>query len=216
MKAIAEMRGLRFPDAYVTRMFFKEELQRQRGRVLELGCGSGNNLTLFAAFGWEVTGLDICRAALADARHNIEGGSFIECDLARQFPLSESAVFDAILLPNVIYYLPRNSFVRLLRECRRRIRAGGTFFLIARLPGDWRWGRGPEEEPGGFRLECRETGEYGLLNVFYGVDELTELIQAHFGNLEQRQQLRSTFDNPQNGVVVRNEEVVIWGRTAAP
>ena len=26
--------------------------------------------------------------------------------------------------------------------------------------------------PAAFRLQCRETGEYGLLNVFYDVEEL--------------------------------------------
>jgi SAM-dependent methyltransferase len=215
MKTIAEMRGLRFPDVYVTRIFFKEGLQRQAGRVLELGCGSGNNLSLFSAFGWDVTGMDISGAALADARHNLEGGTFIECDLSSQFPLPEPARFDAVLLPNVIYYLPRSGFVRVLRECRRRAVPGGLFLLIARLPQDWRWGRGAQEEPGGFRLECRETGEYGLLNVFYDEDELLNLIDEHFGVLERRHKLRSMYENLQNGIVVRNEEVVVWGRVPA-
>ena len=48
---ITELRGLRFPDDYIVKMFFKEGLHRAPGRVLELGCGSGNNLSLFSAFG---------------------------------------------------------------------------------------------------------------------------------------------------------------------
>jgi hypothetical protein len=56
MRSIAELRGLRFPDIYVVRMFFKERLQRELGRVLELGCGNGINLLLFAEFDWDVMG----------------------------------------------------------------------------------------------------------------------------------------------------------------
>ena len=215
MRSITELHGLRFTDIYVVRMFFKEGLQRVHGRVLELGCGNGNNLMPFAEFGWDVTGLDISAEGLADARYNFEGvGTFIECDLATEFRLSEDELFDVILMPNVIYYIPRQSFMRVLQECRRRIRREGLLFVSARVPEDWRWGRGTEEEPGGFRLDCRETGEYDLLNVFYNADELCTLIRENFGELRQMQRLLLTYDNPQGGLVVRNAEVVVWGRLA--
>ena len=215
MRSIAELRGLRFPDMYVIRMLFKEGLQRTQGSVLELGCGSGNNLLPFADFGWEVTGLDISAETLADARHNLTGaGRLIVCDLATDFPLPEDERFDAILLPNIIYYLPRRSLIRVLQECGRRIRPNGVLFLSARTREDWRCGRGVEEEPGGYRLDCRETGEFGLLNVFYDADELGALVRDHFGELKSPVRLFATCDNPQGGIVVRNADVVIWGRAA--
>ena len=36
-------------------------------------------------------------------------GSFDQCDLANRFSERQDAVFDVIMLPNVIYYLPRRS-----------------------------------------------------------------------------------------------------------
>jgi SAM-dependent methyltransferase len=216
LRSIAELRGLRFPDEYVVKMFFKEGLQHSTGRVLELGCGNGNNLMLFVAFGWNVTGVDYSGNALADARHNLSGvGTLVEADLSTDVPPVGDGMFDAILLPSVNYYLPRASFVRLLGECRRLIRLGGMFYIRSRLPDDWRWGRGQEEEPGGFRLNRQETGECGLLNVFYAVDELSALIREHFGELQGLQRLHVAYDNPQGGIVVRNSDVVIWGRTTA-
>lgn len=213
MRSVAELRGLRFPDEFVVKMFFKEQLQLSPGRVLEFGCGSGNNLMLFSAFGWDVTGVDLSGRCVEDARYNLEGaGAIIQCDLSADLPPLDERVFDAILMPSVNYYLPRDSFIRLLEESRRRLEPGGMFFIRSRLPEDWRWGRGKSEEPGAFRLDCRETGEYGLLNVFYSVDELSALIRTHLGELQQSQLLRATFDNPQGGVVVRNADVIIWGR----
>jgi SAM-dependent methyltransferase len=213
MRSAAELRGLRYPDVYVVRMLFKEGLHRKPGRVLELGCGSGNNLMPFADFGWDVTGVDVSAKALADARHNLAGvGIFIECDLAGRFAVPKDATFDLVLLPNIIYYLPRPSFIRVLQECRRRLLPGGMLFLSARVREDWRYGRGTQEEPGGYRLDCHETGEFGLLNVFYSADELSELVGMHIGVLHQAQRLFVTYDNPQSGIVVRNAEVIIWGR----
>jgi SAM-dependent methyltransferase len=213
MRTIAELRGLRFPDDYVVRMFFKEGLHRGAGRALELGCGSGNNLLLFAAFGWQVTGVDNNVVSLADAEHNLEGsGTLIECDLAKYVPEFATDAFDAVLMPSVNYYVPRAAFVRLLESCRATLRPGGMFYLRSRLPEDWRYGRGTEEGPAAFRLQCRETGEYGLLNVFYDLEELWALIGTHFGPLSQSQTLRVTYDNPQGGLVIRNADVVIWGR----
>jgi hypothetical protein len=53
-----------------------------------------------------------------------------------------------------------------------------------------------------------------LLNVFYSPDELSALIGRHFGDLGQSQRLFVTYDNPQGGVIVRNADIVIWGRAA--
>jgi SAM-dependent methyltransferase len=214
MRPIAELRGLRFPDEYVVRMFFKEGLHRRTGHALELGCGSGNNLMLYTGFGWQVTGVDNDAASLADAEHNLEGGAtLIECDLAERVPEFAINAFDAVLMPSVNYYVPRAAFVRLLESCSTTLRPGGMFYIRSRLPEDWRHGRGIQEGPGAFRLQCRETGEYGLLNVFYDADELWSLIETHLAPLSQPQRLRVSYDNPQGGLVIRNADIVIWGRT---
>jgi hypothetical protein len=66
-----------------------------------------------------------------------------------------------------------------------------------------------------YRLECSETGERGLLNVFYSEPELKQIIAENFGSLSGLQSLHVTADNPQGGVVVRNADLVIWGTRAS-
>jgi SAM-dependent methyltransferase len=216
MRDLKDLRGVRFPDELLIKMFFKEQLHLNPGSVLEYGCASANNLMLFRSFGWRVTGVDLSSTSVANARHNLEDeGTIIQCDLSEGVPDLGAATFETVLVPNMNYYLPRAAFIRLLGECRRRIKPNGVFFLRSRLPDDWRWGRGEELGPNTFRLNCRETGEFGVLNVFYDVGELTELIDEHFGRLGSRQLLRVAFENPQGGIVIRNSDVVIWGRAAA-
>jgi SAM-dependent methyltransferase len=210
-----KLRGMRYPDEYIVRMFFKEGLQHSPGRVLELGCGSGNNLMLFHEFGWQVVGVDISTDALSDAAHNLAGGPdtviMLHADLAQGMP-ALIGEFDAIILPSINYYVPRASFRKLLTDCSRLLKQGGLFFLRSRTCEDWRYGRGSEVEPNGFVLECMETGEKGLLNVFYGADELANECAAGIGELHDRHILKVHYENPQSRLIIGNDDVVIWGR----
>ena len=215
MQSLSALRGMRFPDEYIVRMFFKEGLERAHGTVLELGCGSGNNLLLFYEFGWQVVGIDISAHSLADARHNLSSGqgavTLLQADLAQAMP-SLSGIFDVIILPSFNYYVPRVKFLQLLADCNRLLKAGGLFYLRFRTLQDWRFGRGQEVERNGFVLECTETGEAGLLNVFYSATEMLGLVAAHVGTLQRSQVLKVHYENVQNGMTVVNDEIVVWGR----
>lgn len=209
------LRGLRFPDAHLIRMFFKEGLQSAPGRALELGCGSGNNLLLLRSFGWSVSGVDIAPDALAAARHNLGDElplpDLRRADLAQELPQFEPG-FDLLMLPNVINYLPRVSCEARLRECAQLLRPGGLFFITARTPADWRYGRGECVEPEGFVLDTAVTGELGALNVFYDREALTGLVRDNIGVLREQVLLHQRFENLQRGEIVINDDLILWGR----
>ncbi len=213
IRPLSELRGMRYPDEYVIRMFFKEQLHQKPGSVLELGCGSGNNLLLFQGFGWSTTGIDISAGSLDDASHNLgsRGVHLIQADLSNSQP-DVDGEFDCILLASVNYYVPRKAFIKLLTWLRPKLRPGGVFYIRSRLVDDWRFGRGTEVEPNGYQLTCSETGERGLLNVFYSADELSDLLATHGNRLDGIQRLSVRYDNPQGGMIIGNSDVVIWGR----
>ncbi len=124
MIKLTEIRGLKYPDEFVTRYFFKEHFHQRRGRVLELGCGNGNNLMLFYQHGWDVVGIDINEKALADAEHNFRGSGeedtrwmFRQLDLGQGVPKIDGLFgrpFDVVLMPSVLYYIPRSAMIKCL------------------------------------------------------------------------------------------------------
>jgi Protein-L-isoaspartate carboxylmethyltransferase len=214
MRALREIRGLKFPDEFVVRHFFKRGLDGRPGRVLELGSGTGNNLALYAGHGWRVTGVDYDAAALSDARWNLgEAAELIQADLAKGAP-KLAGTFDALIIPNLLCYLTLAQARAVLAGLRPALAPTCEVFVRTRLTDDYRYGRGVQEEPDGFRLATPETGEAGLFNRFYTPDGLVTLLGETLG-LTDRTALRVRFDNLQAGqLVADNSDLVVWGRAA--
>lgn len=95
-----------------------------RGRLLDVGCGSGAFLADMQRLGWQVEGVDFDAAAAANAARKglrVHLGSLA----AQNFPDAE---FDAITLSHFIehVYEPRG----LLQECLRILRPGGRVVIV--------------------------------------------------------------------------------------
>jgi SAM-dependent methyltransferase len=220
VQRIKDIRGLKYPEEYLIRFFFKHGLHNTPGRVLEAGCANGCNLRLFREYDWETVGIDISRDALSDGEANFAGLAgaestyrFIEHDLTKGLPPDLNGSFDCVLFPSSLYYIARASMVQVLRDARKLVRAESAFYLRMRTLRDYRFGRGEPAETNGFRLTTEVTGERGVLNVFYHEYELVDMLREHFGaEPAQLKILHVDYQNVQNDVVVSNSDVIIWGR----
>jgi 2-polyprenyl-3-methyl-5-hydroxy-6-metoxy-1,4-benzoquinol methylase len=93
------------------------------GRLLDVGCGSGEWLLLMRELGWEAEGIDFDERAVEVATRN---GLRVRCGgVEQQNYASES--FDAVVLNHVIEHLPDP--VGTLLECARILRPGGTLVV---------------------------------------------------------------------------------------
>jgi 2-polyprenyl-3-methyl-5-hydroxy-6-metoxy-1,4-benzoquinol methylase len=103
------------------------------GDLLEVGCGAGERLPLFAARGWRVTGQEVDPEAAAQARR-IRG---VEIHVG---PVEELAArgrrFNAIVMNHVIEHV--SDPVGLLRTCLSMLRPAGG--LICVTPNAISWG----------------------------------------------------------------------------
>lgn len=98
------------------------------GRVLDLGCGTGEITVAMMDAGFEVTGWDasaemvrIARAAGADAH------------VARFDDLDEVAAFDGVCASFSLLHAPRADFPRHLARIHAALRPGGYLFLGMKL-----------------------------------------------------------------------------------
>ena len=95
--------------------WLRKEVSRLRGRVLDVGCGTGEHARILrAAHGYEVHGLDIEPGFLELARQKVPESRFWAGDMAG---FSLGATFDA-----VICLFSSIGYARGLRELRRSVR----------------------------------------------------------------------------------------------
>jgi 2-polyprenyl-3-methyl-5-hydroxy-6-metoxy-1,4-benzoquinol methylase len=105
----------------------------RKGRLLDVGCGSGAFLAHMRDLGWEVQGLepDPAAADVAKTRYGLE----VVCA-----PLEEANIapesFDVVTLSHVIEHV--HDPVALLRECGRVLRGDGIMVMVT--PNNRSWG----------------------------------------------------------------------------
>jgi ubiquinone/menaquinone biosynthesis C-methylase UbiE len=124
----------KYPDIAIRHQYFLELLEGTSGRVLEIGCGSGQMLHDLAQRGYEVVGVDLSPGMINASRKLIS-----ECLPHASVPLMvgdieslcfPSASFDVVLAAGVIEYL--GSDEKALRELSRVLKPGGTVLLSVR------------------------------------------------------------------------------------
>jgi SAM-dependent methyltransferase len=119
------------------------------GRILDVGCGPGDDAQRLAARGHQVTAVDV--EASAAWEKAADGVTFVECS-AERLPFPNGS-FDAVLERDALHHVEEPG--RALREMRRVLRPGGiavivecnrynpVFYLhMTRLHGHDHFGRG--------------------------------------------------------------------------
>jgi 2-polyprenyl-3-methyl-5-hydroxy-6-metoxy-1,4-benzoquinol methylase len=95
------------------------------GKILDIGCGSGDTLALLQSVGWECYGLDIDRDAIHIAHERgITNASFGSYEAMEKYP---DNFFDVIRLYHVIEHLPDPPDC--LRIARRKLKTGGEIII---------------------------------------------------------------------------------------
>ena len=79
-------------------------------RVLEIGCGEGGNLLPFAELGCKVTGIDICKGRISEARaffteYHRQGTFICQDFLLSEEPKTEDERYDIVLVHDVIEHI---------------------------------------------------------------------------------------------------------------
>lgn len=105
---------------------------RKPGKLLEIGCGSGERLARLKSLGWRVEGQDIDPKAVGHAREHF--GLEVHCGDVCTLSLPGDS-FDAVIMNHVIEHLPDP--VKVLRECHRLLKHGGTLILTTPNPASY-------------------------------------------------------------------------------
>jgi 2-polyprenyl-3-methyl-5-hydroxy-6-metoxy-1,4-benzoquinol methylase len=95
-----------------------------QGRLLDVGCGSGEWLASMGSLGWKVDGVDFDENAVRVARQK---GLAVRCGALEQQAFPDES-FDAVVLNHVIEHVPNP--IGTVAECARILKPGGKLILF--------------------------------------------------------------------------------------
>ncbi|WP_291949949.1 class I SAM-dependent methyltransferase [Campylobacter sp.] len=220
---IKNLKGLKFPDNAIIKFFFKQGLHNKTDqKVLEFACSNGNNLSLFANYDYECIGVDLNKENIDNANYNfkevIKSSKYrFFNDNILEFPIKNPDInADIFLIPNVINYLKRDDFIKLLKISKEynMYKENALFFLRTRSIKDFRYGFGEQIEHNCFKITSdNTTGELGCINTLYQEYELVEILKENL-NLYDFKVLtyESTNIMGEKELLVNDSDIVIYGK----
>ena len=105
-------------------------LARTGNRLVDLGCGTGDDVRVLAREGFWTVGLDFSWNALTFARDMFPRGRYVQADLrARRLPLQD-ARFDAVIARCALHYFTLAQTERIFGEVARILVPGGSFAFV--------------------------------------------------------------------------------------
>ena len=105
--------------------YLSEVLRTARGRVLDIGCGTGDLLAELEQNGCEGFGVELNPDSVAQC---LKRGLKVKCGDLEDFHFGEN-FFDGIMLWHVIEHVPSPG--RLLDNCLRMLKPGGSVFIYS-------------------------------------------------------------------------------------
>lgn len=97
------------------------------GKILDVGCGTGEHLKRAQRHGLVAVGLEPAAAMLEAARNNLPEATLSQ-GVATELPFQDGE-FDALLMIEVLRYLDTADIDLALKEARRVLKPGGTVFV---------------------------------------------------------------------------------------
>jgi tRNA1(Val) A37 N6-methylase TrmN6 len=216
---IKDIKGLKYPDEYFIKFFFKYGLHLKKDTIfLELGCSNGCNLMLPYQFANSVIGVDLDKNLIQYANDNFKQlrqnniFDFFSLDMRYFCDTSSNINADVLILANSIYYITKDEFVKMLRNIKKNnlIKSNIPFFIRFRQLDDFRNNKGEKVGKNSIIIENKITNEDGVFCRFYDTFEMIDILKNEL-NLRDFEFLNIRYDNIQNNTKVNNSDVVIWG-----
>ena len=124
----------RWPYTEVVSAVCRETLQCKREdlRILEIGCGAGNNIWFLADEGYRTSGIDLSPTAIEYARKRLSDlGLVAELNVGNAVDLPwESDTFDLVFDRGGLSLNPYPEVARILGEVRRVLKKKGVFYAF--------------------------------------------------------------------------------------
>jgi SAM-dependent methyltransferase len=126
--------------------------------VLIPGCGYGRLSRLFSMSGFSVAGVDISDKAIEMARQLDPQGVYYQASVLKMD--FDKLLYDAIYSFNTLHLLMQEDRLRMIAECRRKLKPGGLMFITVFSDEEEDYKRSLQVESGTFETKAGRPAHY--------------------------------------------------------
>ncbi len=130
------------PQPAFVKLFLDGEIKR--GRILDVGCGTGENALFLAEGGCDVTGVDIARRAIELAKEKAAKrqirADFFVCDVLTLGSCFREGEFDAVVDSGLFHTLADEERPVFMEQVFTVLKGDGAYFMMCfsdKEPGEW-------------------------------------------------------------------------------
>lgn len=98
--------------------------------VLDVGCAGGVKAQYLVEHGLNLTGIDFSEKMIEIAKERVPEATFFVHDMKEIDTLEE--MYDGIYLSAVVFHVPKNELVALLRKIAKRLKNGGYIYIAVK------------------------------------------------------------------------------------
>lgn len=134
----------------------------KRGRILELGAGTGGDTLFLIRQGFEIVATDFSKPALDELERKVSKNNQLETkqfDLSNPFPFKDG-VFDVVYAHLVLHYFNRQTTQQIYDEIFRVLKSGGIVAVLLNSITDPEYGTGKELEEDYFDVPNKGAKRY--------------------------------------------------------
>lgn len=104
------------------------------GRALDIGCGRGDNAIMLAMNGFDVTGIDLVKDAIADAKakaieHHVKV-NFVVGDVLKLDQLFNEDEFNIVIDSGLFHVMTDEERPVFVKQVHRVLKVGGKYFML--------------------------------------------------------------------------------------
>lgn len=167
-------------------------LPKKSLKILDLGCGYGDDALFFARHGHAVVALDFSDASMKKLKERIGQLSIkpVRRDLSKRLPFKDCE-FDVVYAHLSVHYFDDAVTQKIFDDVRRVLRKGGLFFVKCKSVDDPLYGKGKKVGPDTFRREH--------LRHFFSKEYMKEKLQV-FEIVDLRRS-SSTYDGVRSAFI---------------
>jgi ubiquinone/menaquinone biosynthesis C-methylase UbiE len=175
----------KYPNESVVRFmnssFSKKLSKRKKTTILDIGCGSGRHVKLFAENKFKVYGTDLSSNAIKNTKNIIKKNKLkadLKCTDMHSLPYKDN-FFNGILSFGVFYYTDSRGMKKSIKEMYRVLKKGGSGFINLRSIDDYRHGKGKKIEKNTYILNIKNTNEFNMKVHFLNKNDLNNYFKKY-------------------------------------